>query len=110
MNLSPRQKQVLEVVKKWVAEKGETPTYQEIGAVLGITKCAVFEHVCALEMKGMVRRSQAARSLELVEQDPIGATVDAFLALSDDQRIEAMRRIHTAVKGAEVILKEMEVA
>ncbi len=64
--LTPRQLQILTCVRDARRSLGYSPTLQEIADELGISKITVFEHVGALERKGMLtRRSNKARSLEL---------------------------------------------
>jgi repressor LexA len=64
--LTPRQIEILTLVRDGRHRDGYSPTLQEIADELGITKITVFEHVEALLKKGLLtRRSNRARSLEL---------------------------------------------
>ena len=64
--LTPRQLEILTMVRDGRRNDGYSPTLQEIADELGISKITVFEHVEALHKKGLVsRRSNKARSLEL---------------------------------------------
>ncbi len=64
--LTPRQLEVLALVRDGRRINGYSPTLQEIADELGISKITVFEHVEALIGKRLLtRRSNKARSLEL---------------------------------------------
>ena len=64
--LTPRQVEILTLIRDYRRSEGYSPTLQEIGDELRISKITVFEHVEALLKKGMLtRRSNKARSLEL---------------------------------------------
>lgn len=67
--LTPRQLQILTMIRDGRRSSGYSPTLQEIADQLGISKITVFEHVQALlEKKLLTRRSNRARSLELTPQ------------------------------------------
>jgi len=64
--LTPRQLEILTLIRDGRRSDGYSPTLQEIADELGISKITVFEHVEALHKKGLVtRRSNKARSLAL---------------------------------------------
>ena len=64
--LTPRQLEILTLIRDGRRNDGYSPTLQEIADELGISKITVFEHVEALLKKGLLsRRSNKARSLEL---------------------------------------------
>ena len=64
--LTPRQLQILTFLRDYRRKHGYSPTMQELANRLRITKVTVFEHVGALEKKGLLRRlPYKARSLEL---------------------------------------------
>lgn len=63
---TPRQAEILNYVRNYSEKHGYSPTLQEIGDYLGISKVTVFEHLDALEQRGLIQRSRhKARSLEL---------------------------------------------
>ncbi|MCH7592774.1 MAG: transcriptional repressor LexA [Planctomycetes bacterium] len=63
---TPRQLEILTLVRDTRRSLGYSPTLQEIADELGVSKITVFEHVEALIKKRMLtRRSNKARSLEL---------------------------------------------
>jgi repressor LexA len=67
MALTPRQKQVLELIAGFVQENGYCPSYEEIGKGLGLASLAtVHKHISALEARGyLIRSFNQSRSLEL---------------------------------------------
>jgi repressor LexA len=65
MNLTPKQMKILRLIREWRLTRGFSPTMQELGDELGVSKVTVFEHVEALIKKGALRRDpNKARSLE----------------------------------------------
>ena len=68
--VTPRQLQILRFVRDFRSRRGYSPTMQEIGDFLDLTKVTVFEHVGSLEKKGLLHRGRkhSARSL-LVSED-----------------------------------------
>jgi repressor LexA len=65
--LTPRQLQILRLIRDYRRQNGYSPTMQEIGDELGLTKVTVFEHVGALEEKSLLVRGpkHKARSLRV---------------------------------------------
>jgi len=64
--LTPKQKQVLEFVEAYIADRGLAPTYEEIGEAVGTCKVTVLAHLQQLEKKGLIRRvPYASRAIEL---------------------------------------------
>ncbi len=71
-NVTPRQLGILQYIRDFRKSHGYSPTFQEIGDHLGLTKVTVFEHVAALEKKGCLERGSRhrARSLNVVPDYP----------------------------------------
>lgn len=69
VTLSRRQWDVLECVWRAVCERGVSPTYQEIGDTLGVTKTTVCEYVRELIGAGVICKGHGARSLRVVPHD-----------------------------------------
>ena len=69
-NVTPRQFEILTFIRDYRKRRGYSPTMQEIGDHLGLTKVTVFEHVGALERKGLLRRGarHKARSLQVTPE------------------------------------------
>ena len=66
-NPTPRQMEILRYIRDFRKSRGYSPTFQEVGDRLRLTKVTVFEHVGALEKKGLLLRGSRhkARSLSL---------------------------------------------
>lgn len=65
-NLTPKQKRILTLIRDFRIANGYSPTMQELGDELGVSKVTVFEHVEALIKKGCLTRDpNKARSLEV---------------------------------------------
>lgn len=67
---TPRQLQILRYIRDFRKRSGYSPTMQEIGDELDLTKVTVFEHVAALEKKSLIVRGakHSARSLRINPQ------------------------------------------
>jgi len=61
---------VLKFIRDYRRKHGYSPTMQEIGDHLRVSRVTVFEHIVALERKGLLRRGprHSARSLQLVDE------------------------------------------
>ena len=68
MNLTPRQREILDFVKEFTLESGYPPSVREIGRHFHIYPRAAFDHLKALERKGYLRRKQTtSRGIELLD-------------------------------------------
>jgi len=76
MALTRRQREIYDFIRSFVAEKGYSPSLEEIGAAFGLSSVAtVHKHVQHLVEKGFLRKSwNRSRSVEPVET-PGSATV-----------------------------------
>lgn len=63
--VTPRQLEILRFIRDYRHRHGYSPTMQEIGDHLALTKVTVFEHVGALERKGALRRGAKYRARSL---------------------------------------------
>jgi len=69
MNVTPKQLNVLHLIRASRLERGCSPTMQELADQLGVSKVTVFEHVEALVRKGIVHREpNKARSLSICDE------------------------------------------
>lgn len=99
--LTPRQIEILTMVRDGRRRNGYSPTLQEIADELGISKITVFEHVEALLRKGLLtRRTNRARSLELSDSASLPDQRPTLLPLVG--RIAAGRPIE-AVESREAV-------
>ena len=69
MELSPRQREILEFVNSHVDSHGYPPTVREIGQAVGLTSpSTVHAHLARLETSGLIRRDKTKpRALEVIE-------------------------------------------
>jgi repressor LexA len=83
VELSPRQREILEFVNAHVDEHGYPPTVREIGQAVGLTSpSTVHAHLARLESAGLIRRDPTKpRALEVIEggrgRERAAAVVDA---------------------------------
>ncbi len=67
MELTDRQKEILDFIKGFIKERGFPPSVREIGEHFNIYPRAVFDHLKALEKKGYLRREGSmSRGLEVL--------------------------------------------
>ncbi len=70
--LTGRQRDVLEFIRSFSTREGVPPTVREIGDCFGVTPRAAFDHLRALERKGMLQRrtgsGRSSRVLMLAER------------------------------------------
>lgn len=98
--VTPRQLEILRFIRDYRAEKGYSPTMQEIASLLGVNKVTVFEHVESLIKKGFLRRLPfKARSLILSEQvrfdDESGTEVPMIGYIAAGAPVEAVETPET---------------
>src|SRR4051812_3303754 len=75
MELTPRQRSILTVIRDWVDEHGYPPTMREIGAAVGLASpSTVAHHMTILEKNGFLRRD--ARGSRAVDIRPPAAQSD----------------------------------
>ena len=72
-NLSKRQQEILDFIKKSVREKGYPPSVREIGKAVGLSSSStVHGHLARLEAKGLIRRDPTKpRAIEILDDNPI---------------------------------------
>ena len=96
MNLTPRQLDVLVAIRNYRHLHGMAPTMQELADQLGTSKVTIFEHIEALERKGVVRRNaHMSRSLEIVAK-----------YLPDEERPTKLPLLGTIAAGAPILAVE----
>lgn len=68
MALTKRQRQVYDFISEFVQSKGYSPSFEEIGAGLGLNSLAtVHKHISNLEKKGLLRRDyNRSRSIDVL--------------------------------------------
>jgi repressor LexA len=66
--LTGKQGQVLACIQRLVQRTGRAPSYREIAAQLGVTVRAAYQHVQALERKGVLARTRRHHGLRLAPE------------------------------------------
>jgi len=68
MAITRRQRQVYDFISRFVAEKGYSPSFEEIGGGMGLNSLAtVHKHISNLEKKGLLTRDyNRSRSIDLL--------------------------------------------
>ena len=65
--ITDKQQLILDYIKQHIESEGYPPTVREIGAAFSITAKAAFDHLRALEKKGVIRSGRRrSRAIELV--------------------------------------------
>lgn len=82
MNLTPRQSDALSFIRSHQAEKGVSPTFDEIAAGMGLaSKSRAYELVKGLERRGAVRtRPGMVRTIEIIGEQGAEHHLKAVLA------------------------------
>lgn len=67
-DISPRQKELLELIAIHIDEKGYPPSYQELASKMNIrSKFAILKHIDALVSKGYLEKDSSARALRIID-------------------------------------------
>jgi repressor LexA len=103
MELTPRQRSILTVIRDWVDEHGYPPTMREIGAAVGLASpSTVAHHMAVLEKHGFLRRD--ARGSRAVDIRPPGDDSEGRAGLDDnDVRVPLLGAI---AAGAPILAVE----
>lgn len=87
--LTARQQQVLTFIRKFTEKHGLPPTVREIGERFGFTARAAFDHLRALERKGMLHRRQSDRRTSRT----LGVKPSPAASRASEQEIPILGRI-----------------
>ena len=66
--LTSKQARVLACIQGWVQRTGQAPSHREIAAQLGVTVRAAYQHVQALERRGVLARTRRHHGLRLAPE------------------------------------------
>ncbi len=67
MTFTEKQLRIMKFIQQFRAERGISPTMEEIAGKLNVTKITVYDHLNQLERKGALKRARfRARSIELL--------------------------------------------
>ncbi|MDD4036615.1 MAG: transcriptional repressor LexA [Bacilli bacterium] len=77
-NLTDRQQEVLNYIKKYIANNGYPPAIREIGEAIGLSSPAtIHSHLCNLEEKGFIKKGNSKnRAIELLVKNEFIDTSD----------------------------------
>ena len=108
--LTARQREVLDSIREYIAEKGYVPSIRELGRILGISSLrGVTIHLDALEKKGWIHRESTSRSIQVlapVAEDsnhapthsiPLLGTIAAGIPLLAIENVEAYIPVSTDI-------------
>ncbi|MEM7233019.1 MAG: transcriptional repressor LexA [Planctomycetota bacterium] len=77
MYFTEKQLRIMQFIQQFRAERGISPTLEEIAENFGVTKITIYEHINQLERKGALKREKfRARSIELLV--PVEERKDRF--------------------------------
>ena len=105
--MTPRQKQLLDYIRAYIAEHEYAPTFTEMRKAMGWrSNNIVFEVLRRLEAEGRIRRRpRAARSVEVVEpkSEPCSALQavrndPGFMALSHETRVMVTKEMSQRIR------------
>jgi repressor LexA len=88
-----KQKAVMEFISAYQKEHRISPTLEEIGEELGVTRVTAFQHVKSLEKKGAVRTTPLiSRSIEILDEEyaPNARALPVLGRISAGRPIEAI--------------------
>ncbi len=86
MELTTRQREIFNFVRRFIKERGYPPSVREIGEHFDIYPRAVFDHLKALERKGYLkRRGSVSRGLEILIFQEYGSHGSYQRAEPDDE-------------------------
>jgi len=88
MFYTKRQLEVLDFIRQYLDNNRVSPTLDELAVNFGVSRVTAYQHVQALEKKGVIRRTpNRARSIELVDTSP--APEESILTLPVLGMVEA---------------------
>lgn len=95
MNTTPKQLEILRLIYEYQTERGYSPTYAELAKRIKVSTITIFEHMEALDRKGLIRRRRhEARSVEITD---LGMVEVGKQARKDD-REAVLLRVRAAAK------------
>ena len=93
--LTDRQREMLEFIKQYIAEKGYPPAYREIGAALGVDPGSIYQKIVALEKRGYLRlKPGEPRTLEVIEMS---------IATADIPEVDVRKGDYLHIKNGRVL-------
>jgi repressor LexA len=101
MNLTLRQRQVLNFIQGFAAEHAYPPTVREIAGHFGIDYRAAIDHLRALEKKGSLTRSSKSRGIQVFRPFSAAQSVPVVGKVAAGPPLEALENIEGAISVPE---------
>jgi repressor LexA len=112
MPLTKRQKEILDYIEGFIAERGYAPSFEEIAEYFGYSSLAtVHEHLSNLERKGYIRKSyNESRSIEMVRLDAVVPAIELPLlgAVAAGLPIEAIPETENVVVPQDMVRRQRD--
>ncbi len=112
MPLTKRQKEILDYIDGFIAERGYAPSFEEIAESFGYSSLAtVHEHLSNLERKGYIRKSyNESRSIEMVRPEAGMPALELPLmgAVAAGLPIEAIPDTETVVVPPDMVRRQKD--
>jgi len=112
MPLTKRQKEILDYIEAFIAQRGYAPSFEEIAERFGYSSLAtVHEHLSNLERKGYIRKSyNESRSIELIRSDQGAPTIELPLlgAVAAGLPIEAIADTESLAVPPDMVRRQRE--
>jgi len=105
MNVTRRQKEILEFITEFIDREGYSPSMEEIAGHFHFASLnAVFKHLEALEARGYLHRdANRARSIELKRSDAPAQTLPLYGSIAAGRPIEAISSPETLTVPQELL-------
>ncbi len=97
MDLTSRQRQVLNFIQSFAAEHAYPPTVREIAGHFGIDYRAAIDHLRALERKGSLTRSSKSRGIQVFRPFSASQPVPVVGKVAAGPPLEAVENIEGAI-------------
>ncbi|MBI3804626.1 MAG: transcriptional repressor LexA [Nitrospirae bacterium] len=113
--LTPRQKEILEFLRRTVEKRGYPPSLRETASHFGIAGVhAVEKHLAALEQKGFLKKGVGPRAIELTERATaravpiVGRVAAGRPILAEENRIGTLALDASVVRWKEAFLLKVK--
>jgi repressor LexA len=97
MELTPRQREVLNFIQGFSSERGYPPTVREIAGHFRIDYRAALDHLRALERKGSLTRSSKSRSIQVFRPFSAVQNIPVVGKVAAGPPLEAVENIEGAI-------------
>jgi repressor LexA len=107
MDLTKRQQEIFDFIRKYSAKYGYPPTVRDIGKAVGLASSStVHAHLANLEKIGLLRRDPSKpRAIELLDR-AVGTAVDAVESVRGIVRSEGLPLLGSVAAGQPMLAEE----